>query len=202
MFYYIEGLVAELSVQMTVIDCGGVGYMINTTANTVSGLKKGEKAKLYIYSVVREDCFDLYGFFTLSEKRSFEMLIGVSGVGPKAAVSILSSSTPEALAMAIVSSDEKALTVAPGIGKKIALRVILELKDKISKETEGFMLSPGGTAPGGGAVDGSKSTDAVAALAVLGYSNSEITAALKGVDIDNMTLEEIIKQALKKMMMP
>ena len=202
MFYYIEGLVSELNVQMAVIDCSGVGYMINTTANTVSRLKKGEKTRLYIYSVIREDCFDLYGFFTLSEKRSFEMLIGVSGVGPKAAVSILSSSTPEALAMAIVSSDEKALTVAQGIGKKIAQRVILELKDKVSKETEGFMLSPGGTVSGGGAAGGSKSADAVAALAVLGYSNSEITTALKGLDIDSMTLEETIKQALKNMMMP
>jgi len=198
MFYYIEGIVAELGAQMAVIDCGGVGYLINTTVGTISRLKTNEKAKLYIYSVIREDCFDLYGFFTISEKRSFEMLISVSGVGPKAAVSILSSSTPEALAMAIISNDEKALTVAPGIGKKIAQRVILELKDKIAKETEGFVSSAGAVMPVG--ASGSKLNDAIAALTVLGYGSGEISAALKGAEVETLTSEEIIKVALKKMM--
>lgn len=200
MFYYIEGVVAELGSQLAVVDCGGVGYMLNTTSNSLSKLKKGGKARLYVYSVIREDCFDLYGFFSLSEKRSFEMLIGVSGVGPKAALSILSSSTPEALAMAIIGNDEKALTVAPGIGKKIAQRVILELKDKISKEAQGLMSSPGVVAPGGVNAVGSKLGDAAAALAVLGYGNGEIASALKDADADNMTLEDLIKHALKRMM--
>ena len=120
MFYHIAGTVAELDSYLAVIDCSGVGYALNVSANTLSRLRPGERAKLYVSEIVKEDAFDLYGFYTKAEKRSFELLIGVSGVGPKAALSILSSSTPENLAMAILAGDEKALTVAPGIGKKIA----------------------------------------------------------------------------------
>ena len=124
MFYYIEGTVALLDVGLAVIDCGGVGYALNTTTNSLSRLRVGERARMYVYTVIREDCFDLYGFFTLEEKRSFEMLVGVSGVGPKVAQAILSSNTPDALALAIVSGNEKALTSVPGIGKKIAQRIL------------------------------------------------------------------------------
>ena len=134
MYYHIEGTISELGNYLAVIDCGGVGYELNVSLNTLSRLKTGERAKLYVAESIKEDAFDLYGFYTKSEKRSFQLLIGVSGVGPKAALSILSSSTPESLAMAILAGDEKALTVAPGIGKKIAQRVIYELKDKIAKE--------------------------------------------------------------------
>lgn len=199
MYYHIAGTVAELEPNVAVIDCNGVGYLLNTSTNTVSRLKLGEKAKLYVAEIVREDAFDLYGFATKAEKRSFDMLVGVSGVGPKAAISILSSSTPEALAMAIVSGDERALTVAPGIGKKIAQRVILELKDKVAKENGGFAAGDFVT-PSTNDVAGGKVADAAAALGVLGYAPSEIGAALKGLDTDAMTVEEIVKTALRAMM--
>lgn len=198
MFYYVEGTVAELQPYLAVIDCSGVGYACMTTNNTLSALKKGQKARLYTYLHVAENAFGLYGFKTQSELNSFRMLIGVSGVGPKAALAILSVGTPETLAMAIVTGDEKALTVAPGIGKKIAQRIILELKDKIAKEqaASGLPMS-GGT--GGPVSFSSKATEAAAALAVLGYSSQEVAAAMKGVDVETLSLEEIIRQSLKKM---
>ena len=198
MFYHLDGKVAELGQGMAVIDCSGVGYLVNVSLNTLAQLKNGERAKLYISESVREDAFELFGFASKSEKRSFDLLIGVSGVGPKAALSILSAHTPEALSMAILSGDEKALTVAPGIVKKIAQRVILELKDKLAKESAGFELpvKPGVTAP----VGAGKLADASAALGVLGYGPAEINLALKGVDVSALTTEEIIKAALKNMM--
>ena len=199
MFYYVNGTVAHMAPYLAVIDCGGVGYACRTTNNTLARLKKGEKAKLYTYLNVREDAMELYGFFSENELNCFQLLIGVSGVGPKAALSILSSSTPENLAMSIITGDEKALTVAPGIGKKIAQRVILELKDKLAKG----QIAPGGESYGGTGVTvipENKSSEAAAALAVLGYSQGEINLALKGIDLDSLTLEEIIKAALKKMM--
>ena len=198
MFYYVNGSVAHLEPYLAVIDCGGVGYACRTTNNTLARLKKGETARLYTYLNVREDAMELYGFFTEDERNCFQLLIGVSGVGPKAALSILSSSTPETLAMSIITGDEKALTVAPGIGKKIAQRVILELKDKLAKG----QIAPGGESYGGTGVTvipENKSSEAAAALAVLGYSTAEIGMALKGIDLDALSLEEIIKQALKKM---
>lgn len=198
MFHHISGVVTDLEPNLAVIECAGVGFEINTTAHTVSRLKTGDKATLYIFENIREDAFDLYGFFDKREKNCFEMLIGVSGVGPKAAVSILSSATPEALAMAVISGDEKALTVAPGIGKKIAQRILLELKDKMSKETQNLVS---GTAPIlGGPVGSSKLADAASALAVLGYSNVEIGEALRDIDIENTQLETVIKTALRKML--
>ena len=198
MFYHLDGKVAEQGQGMAVIDCNGVGYLVNTSLTTQSRLKVGERSKLYISESVREDAFELFGFATKSEKRSFDLLIGVSGVGPKAALSILSAYTPEALAMAILSGDEKALTVAPGIGKKIAQRVILELKDKLAKESGDLELPMKSGAPV--AVGDGKLSDAAAALAVLGYGPAEINVALKGVDVAPLTVEEIIKAALKNMM--
>ena len=127
MFYYLEGVVAEIQPFLAVIDCGGVGYGCKTTNNTLAALKKGQKGKLYTYLNVGEGIFELYGFATQNELNSFKLLLGVSGVGPKAALAILSVGTPETLAMAIVTGDEKAVTAAPGIGKKIAQRIILEL---------------------------------------------------------------------------
>ena len=199
MFYYIEGEITLIEPGLAVVDCGGAGYALNTTVNTLSRIHTGERARLYTYEVIREDCFDLYGFYTQEEKRFFEMLLGVSGVGPKAALGILSSNTPDALSMAIISGNEKALTVVPGIGKKMAQRILLELKDKISKQTEAFL--PGSFTPGmaAGPVGQDKLSDAAAALAVLGYGNNEITAALKNLDIQNLTVEDIIRQALRSM---
>ena len=199
MFYYLSGIIAEIQPHLAVIDCGGVGYACATTNHTLSHLQKGEKAKLYTYMHVGENVLGLYGFSSLSELNSFKMLIGISGVGPKAALAILSVSTPETLAMSIITADEKALTVAPGIGKKIAQRIILELKDKIAKE----QLSGTGSVTSG--IGGNqmsftnKSAEAAAALNVLGYSTAEVTAALKGVDIEQLPLEEIIRACLKKM---
>ena len=199
MFYYIEGRLSLIEPGLAVVDCGGVGYALNTTANTLSRVHAGDTVRLYTCEIVREDCFDLYGFATREEKRSFELLLGVSGVGPKAALGILSSNTPEALSVAILSGNERALTVVPGIGKKMAQRILLELRDKISKETEG--IAPEGFAPGipEGPAGKDKISDAAAALGVLGYGNSEITAALKGLDIPNLSVEDIIRQALRKM---
>lgn len=199
MFYYIEGTLTLMEPNLAVVDCGGVGYALNTTVNTLSRLRMGEKVRLYVYSVIREDTFDLYGFYTQEEKRCFEMLLGVSGVGPKAALGILSSSTPDALSMAIISGNEKALTVVPGIGKKMAQRILLELKDKISKQMEGFTPESFSAGSPSTAVGKDKLSDAAAALGVLGYGNNEITAALKGLDIQNLSVEDIIRQALRKM---
>lgn len=199
MFYYLNGTVAHLGPYLAVIDCGGVGYACRTTNTTQAQLKIGEKGKLYTYLNVREDAMDLYGFATQEELNLFELLLSVSGVGPKAALSILSASSPANLALSIITGDEKALTCAPGIGKKIAQRVILELKDKLAKgQTIAAGESYGGT--GVTVIPENKLSEATAALAVLGYSQGEIGAALKGIDLDSLTLEQIIKEALKKMM--
>ncbi len=197
MFYYVNGTVAEIEAGLAVIDCSGVGYACATTNYTLSQLKKGERAKLYTYLNVREDAMEMFGFASQSELRSFKMLIGVSGVGPKAALSILSSTTPQQLSMAVVMGDEKALTAAPGIGKKIAQRIILELKDKLIKEQGGFEAGSGAAVAM--PTQNNKAGEAAAALAVLGYGSQEIAAALKGIDMDALPLEEIIRQSLKKM---
>ena len=200
MFYYVEGTVAEILPYLAVIDCGGVGYACKTTSYTLANLKKGEKSKVFTHLNVREDAMELYGFGTQEELNLFQQLISVTGVGPKAALSILSTSTPANLALSIITGDEKALTCAPGIGKKIAQRVILELKDKLAK---GQTINAAGESYGGTGVTiipENKGSEAAAALAVLGYSQAEINVALKGIDMSNLTLEQIIKQALKKMM--
>ena len=197
MFYHIEGTVTELEPNLVVLDCSGVGYALNATMNTVSYIHMGDKVKLYVAEAIGENNFDLYGFYTKGEKRCFELLVSVSGIGPKAALSILSYSTPETLALAIMNDDVKALTVAPGVGKKIAQRVILELKDKMSKETAGQEIRLPAAVP----VTGQSDTmgDAMAALAVLGYTSAEIAPALKKIDVTGMSAEEIIKAVLKQM---
>lgn len=199
MFYYIDGTVAELEANLAVLDCGGVGYALNITTNTAAALKLRERKKLYVYEVIGETNFDLYGFAEKSEKRCFIMLTSVSGIGAKAALSILSYNTPESLALAVMNNDVKALTVAPGIGKKIAQRVILELKDKISKEfsSPDYQMPIAVGAPTG-AADGS-TADALAALTVLGYTGAEVAPVLKKLDVAGMTAEEIIKAVLRQM---
>ena len=199
MFYYLDGTGAELLPYLAVIDCGGVGYACKTTNNTLASLKKGQRGKLYTYLNVGEDVFDLYGFATQKELATFKLLIGVSGVGPKAALAVLSAGTPESLSMAIVTGDEKALTAAPGIGKKIAQRIILELKDKMARESGGELDFSGGKGAPAAAVFSNKATEAAQALAVLGYTSAEVSMALKGVDVEGLPLEEIIRQSLKKM---
>ena len=197
MFYYLEGTVTVIGQNLAVIDINGAGYACMTTSSTLSRLETGKKAKLYTYCNVKEDAFDIYGFYDLSEKRCFEQLLSVSGVGPKAALSILSSATPETLALAIINDDESALTIAPGVGKKLAQRIMLELKDKVSKEIPALKAS--GYVPPSNAANGpgAKQRDAAAALAVLGYSQSEISAAMRSIDISELTVEEIIREVLK-----
>ena len=141
MFYYLEGKVAHVEPYLAVIDCGGVGYACRTTNHTIRQLKKGEVKRLYTYLNVGDGIFELYGFATEQELNSFKLLIGVSGVGPKAALAILSVCTPQGLAMAVITGDEKALIAAPGIGKKIAQRIILERKDKLTKEQQLDVIS-------------------------------------------------------------
>ena len=202
MYYYVSGEVAHVEPYLAVIDCGGVGYACRTTTFTLSQIKKGDKAKLFTYLSVREDAMDLYGFASSEELKLFQQLISVSGVGPKAALSILSAGTPANLALAIITGDEKSLTAVAGVGKKLAQRIILELKDKLAK---GQTVSAAGESVAGPAVTiipQNKLSEASAALAVLGYSQAEINVALKGIDIDNQSLEQIIRLALKNMMKP
>jgi Holliday junction DNA helicase RuvA len=200
MFYHLEGTVAEINPDSLVLDCAGIGFEVAITPHAASSLKKGEKAKVYITEAIGETNFDLYGFLTAREKQYFKMLTAVSGIGPKAAMSILSYNTPDALALAIVSGDEKALTACPGIGKKIAQRVILELKDKISKAVSGSekaVSALGGPVlpkAGGTAYD-----DALTALSMLGYSTSDIAPILRSINTEGMTSEQIIRAVLKFM---
>ena len=198
MFYYFEGNVSVIDQNLAVIDAGGVGYACMTTMATLSKLEINKNARLYTYCYIKEDAFDIYGFFDLNEKRCFELLIGVSGVGPKAALSILSSCSPEALALAVIGDDETMLTRAPGIGKKLAQRVILELKDKVSKESVALKSPEYIRTHGGTDKQSSKLKDTTAALMVLGFSLGEISAALQGIDVVTHSVEEIIKEVLRK----
>lgn len=196
MFYHLEGIVSDIEQNLVAIDCNGIGFAVNATMNTISQLKPGGKGKLYIAEGIGENNFDLYGFYSKSEKRCFELLTSVSGIGPKAALSILSYNSPEGLTLAIINSDVKALTVAPGIGKKIAQRVILELKDKIGKEFSDTEIK----IPVMNTVsDNSALNDAMAGLAVLGYSSSDIAPVIKKLDTSEMSAEQIIKSVLKQM---
>ena len=192
MFYYLEGSVAVIEHNLAVIDCSGVGYGCFVSTNTLTGLDLGKKVKLFTYCNIKEDAFDIFGFSAMSEKRCFEMLLSVSGVGPKAALSILSACTPETLAMAVVTDDVVVLTRAVGVGKKLAQRIVLELKDKVSKETQ--LMQSSGYVP---LVTGGKADEAHAALAVLGYSPAEISSLMRNLNFENMTTEEIIREALK-----
>ncbi len=197
MFYFIRGTVAHTAPGLVVIDAHGVGYAINTSYLSASSVKAGDTATFYTYLYVREDIFDLYGFAAQEELTCFKQLIAISGVGPKAAAAILGVVTPQKLALAVVTGDEKALCQAPGIGKKLAQRIILELKDKMAR-SQLEAASEGGEMPvdlpSGGALD-----DALAALTVLGYSRAQALAALKGADASAMSVDELIRTALKKL---
>ena len=198
MFYHIEGTVSEYTPQKLVLDCSGVGFEINITPNTAASVTKGEKKKIYVSESIGESNFDLFGFLTLSEKRFFQLLTGVSGIGPKAAMSVLSYNTPESLMISILNGDEKPLTSCPGIGKKTAQRIILELKDKVSKEfsSSETISIPSAAVP---AIGGTAYDEAVSALSVLGYSASEVVPIIKKLDITGMTSDKIIKAVLQYM---
>lgn len=199
MFYYVDGTVTVLKQGLAVIDCGGVGYACHASQNTIGKLKIGTRARLLTYLNVREDIFELYGFIDEEEQSCFEMMIGVSGVGPKAALSILSVAPPDRLALSIITGDEKMLMQAPGIGKKIAQRIVLELRDKMSKEQleTAAASSPVAAAAVSGGVNHTQ--EAVAALMVLGYTQAEALHAMEGLDAAGMDAEEIIRQCLKKL---
>ena len=199
MFYYISGKVAVVEAGMVVIDAGGVGYALNTSYTSARSVKTGEQATFYTYLHVREGIFELYGFARREELACFKQLIAISGVGPKAAIAILGAVTPEKLALCVISGDEKALTAAPGIGKKLAQRILLEMKDKMSKDQleaasgSSGMVMPELTAPGGAM------EDALAALAVLGYPRAVAVNALQGVDTAGLATDEIVRAALKRL---
>lgn len=199
MFYHLNGIVTDIDINLAVIDCSGVGYAVNTTTNTLSRLKIGEKSKVYISECIKEDSFELYGFATVSEKRCFEMLLTVSGIGPKAAQAILCAVTPEGLALAIMNGDDKVITAAQGVGKKIAQRVILELKDKVAKQMS-TADAPEIPAVLTQTYAGAGRSDAVAALMVLGYGAAEINSVLRRMDTSGMSTEQIVKIALKNLM--
>ena len=198
MLYYVSGPVAVLEPGLAVIDCGGVGYGCRITAYTAAQLKLNQNAKLYITESIREDAFDLYGFISREEQRCYELLTTVNGVGPKAAMSILSAG-PQNFTLAVMTGDEKLLTAAQGIGKKIAQRIILELKEKVGGR--GMELDFSAGAPVTAApVQAGNAALANAALQELGYSASEIATALKGADPTAST-EDLIRFALRAMVM-
>ena len=197
MLYYVSGTVTVLEPGLAVVDCGGVGYGCRVTAYTAAQLKLNQPAKLFITEAIREDAYDIYGFSSREEQRCYELLTTVNGVGPKAAMAILSAG-PQNFTLAVMTGDEKLLTAAQGIGKKIAQRIILELKDKIGGSSVELDFSGPSVAPV--PTKSGNLSMANAALQELGYSPSEIAAALKGAD-PNATTEELIRHALRSMVM-
>ncbi|MCQ2385543.1 MAG: Holliday junction branch migration protein RuvA [Clostridia bacterium] len=201
MFYYLDGILALCEAGFAVIDCGGVGYgvTVSLTTSEAVGNRIGSKTRLYTYLQVKEDGVELFGFATKEELSAFKLLVSVSGVGPKAAVSLLSTLPADKLTYAICTEDVKALSKAPGVGGKTAARIVLELKDKVSKSQlsgDYSSLSSSSPAPVSSALSG-KLGEAADALSVLGYSRGEVAEALRGMDISGLSLEEIITRALK-----
>ena len=192
LYYYLEGTIALPEPGIAVVDCGGVGYACRVTNYTLSRLHAGQRARLYTTCSFRDDGVDIYGFFDREERRCFELLLAVSGVGPKAALAILSAVSPDRLALAVAAGDEKVLTAAPGVGRKLAQRILLELRDKLA-DTDAVPAGAAAVSGGGAAAE------AAAALAALGYSQSEIHQALQGLDPAGDTAEALIRQALRAM---
>ncbi len=214
MFYYISGKLAALERELdrgfAVVDAGGIGYKLTVSGTTYDrmpphlSVAQPPDVKLYTYMSVREDDVELFGFATIEELSAFKMLISVSGVGPKVALSVLSLLTPEKFAMAVCSDDKKTISKANGVGAKTAARIVLELKDKLMKSTVGMTCSienVGQTNAGNvsSATSRSKISEAQDALTVLGYNRMQINAALSAIDTASLSLEEIIKAALKKL---
>ena len=207
MFYYIEGKLAHLDYGFAVIDANGVGYKLSITQTTYEAMpphlsvSEAPIVRLYTYMAVREDGIELFGFASESELEAFKLLITVSGVGPKAAVSILSVFSPDKLFITIMNEDTKAIAKANGIGAKTAARIVLELKDKVSKSYTESVSIPQNVAQGKASMPAgsSKLSDAQSALLVLGYTKSEVVAALRGVDISNKETDDIIRIALKNL---
>lgn len=202
MLHHLKGELMACEGSLAVIDCGGVGYALTVSYNTAEKLSSlvGGEVLLFTHLQVREDGIELYGFGGREELSVFRLLISISGVGPKAAMSILSTLTPDRFAYAVSTEDAKAISRAPGIGAKTAARIVLELKDKISKDQmAGDLASLKDAAPTQRAVPaGGKLSEAEDALGVLGYSRAEIAAVLRTIDTATLSLEEIIKAALRR----
>ena len=196
MFAYIKGSLEQKSNNYVVIDVGGIGYKIFMATKAIEALGEiGEVVKVHTHYYVREDNISLYGFNTDEELRMFELLLQVSGIGAKSAIAMLSEISPSSFALAVISDDISQLVKIPGIGKKTAARIVLELKDKLKTEeaitrTEEVKLS---------ITNEEETSEAIAALQVLGYTKREIEKALENVDTKNLQLEEIIKQGLKNL---
>lgn len=200
MFYYLSGKITVLEAGLAVVDCGGVGYACRCSTYTQSQLRVGEEKRLYTHVNVKEDAFDIYGFSGREELRLFELLTGVTGVGPASALAILSVLSPDQLTLAILTGDEKAMTRAKGVGAKSAKRIILELKDKIGGELD-FSAGSGAAGLPSAVQDSGKVALAAAALAELGYSQTEAAAALKGADAEKLSVEELVRFGLRAMVM-
>ena len=191
MYYYIKGTLVQKSDNYIVVDANGVGYMIYTSLNSMENTGEvGKKITIYTYLHIREDVMDLFGFTTIEEKNMFMQLISVSGVGPKAALSILSVTTPAKFAVAVITNDVKTITKASGVGPKMAQRVILELKDKMKTDELEIDLEDESED-----ILSDNRSEAISALVVLGYSSNDAQKAVKGID-GTLSVEEIIKKAL------
>ena len=196
MFAYIKGSLEQKSNNYVVIDVSGIGYKIFMATKAIENLGEiGQVVKVHTHYYVREDNISLYGFNTNEELRMFELLLQVSGIGAKSAIAMLSEISPSSFALAVISDDISQLVKIPGIGKKTAARIVLELKDKLKTEesitkTEEVKLS---------ITNEEETSEAIAALQVLGYTKREIEKALENVDTKNLQLEEIIKQGLKNL---
>ncbi|MBQ4250406.1 MAG: Holliday junction branch migration protein RuvA [Ruminococcus sp.] len=197
MIYSVRGKLIHTTTSSAVVECAGVGYNCQTTINTLKQIKIGTEVTLYTYLNVREDAMELFGFATATELETFKTLISVSGVGPKAGLAILSQLSPEQVAMAIATDDVKTITRAPGIGKKIAQRIILELKDKLAKAAvsdTGFSAVSGEAAA---AVSGNV-PKAIEALGVLGYTPADVSPVLATLD-SSLPVEQLIAMTLRQM---
>ncbi len=194
MIYSVRGNLILMDAGFAVVECGGVGYRVQTSVNTQKTLKLNSEVLLYTYMNVREDAMELFGFASKSELSTFKLLIGITGVGPKVALAILSELSTEQIAMCVSSEDSKTLTRASGVGPKLAKRIVLELKDKFkSVDTAGFEPNNGSVIADTGNVP-----KAVAALAVLGYSAADVTPILSRLD-PNLSVEQMIAATLKQM---
>ncbi len=206
MFYYISGQLTHLEGGFAVIDAGGIGYRLTISGTTYDAMPLHHTVdtpptvRLYTYMAVREDDVELFGFATVTELDTFKLLISVSGIGPKAALSILTLLTPEKFALAVCTEDKKTIARANGIGPKTAARVILELKDKLMKEAAGSDFAEASPALTDAPQKRGKISEATDALVVLGYSRAEALNVIKDIDTDTLELEEIIRLALKKLM--
>lgn len=204
MFYYLQGILAHQEPGFAVIDCGGVGYRLTVSQNTAAAIDRaaprGEKVRLFTYMAVREDDVELFGFFTEEELATFKLLLGVSGIGPKAAMGVLSAFTPDGLARAVCTEDVKAIAKSNGIGAKGAARIVLELKDKLSysdgdtdaPRKAADAVTPSAKSPG--------LAEAAEALTALGYARAEVNSVLAALHTEGLTSGEIIRAALAQFM--